>query len=72
MINIKHTRTEVTVTKLIPVPMCPICRERRVKVRGGKPRSTCGHYLCQYKHHILVMRKRRKTERLCLVRRIEV
>lgn len=36
--------------------ICEYCDKRPVK------RVTCGHPSCQYKHHIVTMRKKRKTK----------
>lgn len=46
--------------------ICKYCGENIAK------KITCGHPMCQYKHHIYVMRAVRKTERTCYSRRIEL
>lgn len=49
-------RIEITITRYQKA--CPYCKTRPVKIK------TCGNFVCQYKHHILEMRKYpRKTER---------
>jgi len=55
-IEITHTRQEVTITKYTKV--CPYCKKKPIK------RVTCGDWICQWKHHILEMRKDRKTEQV--------
>lgn len=46
---------------------CPYCKERPVI------KSTCGNKICQYKHHIVIMRKRkRKTSQIRRKARIKL
>ena len=51
---VKHQRTEITIVKYQKV--CPYCKIRPIK------RRTCGDAKCQYIHHILEVRKVRKTD----------
>jgi hypothetical protein len=56
MTEIRVTHTRVEITKTTYRKGCPYCRKRPLK------KKTCGHFTCQYKHHILTMRKKRKTD----------
>lgn len=58
-------RIEITITKYEKA--CPYCKIRPIK------KKTCGHFLCQWKHHILDMRTYpRKTERKVPSRQIKI
>ena len=49
-------KRKVLATKTTYHLACPYCRKRKII------RSTCGHQSCQYKHHLVLMRARRKTD----------
>lgn len=51
------THQKICITKTTYKKACPYCKTRPLKLK------TCGHFSCQYQHHILEMRKDRKTER---------
>jgi hypothetical protein len=59
---VKHTRTEVTITRYHKIEKCEQCGRPAIKV-------TCGDPNCQYWHHINLCRKKRKTERIVPCRR---
>ncbi len=61
-ITITHQRT--LVERVVYKKACPYCKERPLKIK------TCGDLKCQYTHHILEMRKERKTDRTCPTRTI--
>lgn len=54
-IHVTHIRKQVEIT--VYKRACPYCKKRPIKKK-----RTCGERSCQYKHHILLMRKRRKTD----------
>lgn len=43
---------------LMPTALCPYCNKRPIL------RATCGHFQCQFKRHVLQMRKKRKTDQV--------
>lgn len=43
------------------IQLCKYCKERKVIRTYG---VTCGDFKCQYKHHILFMRNKRKTKQV--------
>lgn len=38
--------------------LCPYCNKKEIK------KATCGDWQCQFKHKILQMRKKRKTDQV--------
>jgi hypothetical protein len=59
MSDIRVTHTRVEITKTTYKRACPYCKKRPLK------KKTCGNHICQYQHHIITMRKIRKTTRKC-------
>ena len=46
------------------IKLCEYCQKRPIL------RKTCGNFTCQFKRHILQMRKNRKTEQKRPTRRV--